>query len=292
MIDSLKSMAVFTIVVEEKSFRKAADRLDLSPSVISHHVSSLESQLGSALIYRSTRSFALTEQGKKLYEKTQVMLNAASDGINEFTSDSATRLTQLRIAMPEMLSYHSVFKSITEFAQTNSGVQLALSLSDTQIDLVKESFDVAVRIGKLRDSELKARKFDEEKLVVVVSPEYLKTRKKPNSPEQITGWDFISFTPVPNVMVFHKQGKRVQKIWGQTAAVTDSVHATHQLTLAGLGIATLPMSLAITDIKAGRLKIVLPAWTRPPLDFFVVWHRNAGQTSLTRAFIEHMFSTH
>jgi len=291
MIDSLKSMAVFSIVVDEKSFRKAADRLNLSPSVISHHVSSLESQLGAALIYRSTRSFSLTAQGKKLYEKTQIMLTAASDGINEFTGDSATHLVQLRIAMPEMLSFHPVFQSVTAFAHRHQGVQLALSLSDTRKDLIKETFDVAIRIGKFHDSELKARKFNEDKLVVVGSPIYLNSRKKPTSPDQINEWDFISFAPVPNVMLFHKQGKRVEKIWGATAAVTDSVHATHQLVLGGLGIATLPLSLVATDIKGGRLKTILPTWTRPPLDFYVVWHRNVGQTSLTRSFIDHMLET-
>ncbi len=291
MIDSLKSMAVFSVVVDEKSFRKAADRLSLSPSVISHHVSSLEAQLGAALIYRSTRSFSLTEQGEKLYEKTQLMLNAASDGLNHFTENSAARLAQLRVAMPEMLSYHPVFKSITKFAQNQPGVQLTLSLSDMRSDLVKETFDVAIRIGKFNDSDLKARKFREEKHVIVASSTYLKTRKSPSSPDQLKDWDFISFAPVPDEMVFQKQGKRVQKVWGTNAAVTNSVHATRQLVLDGLGISMFPLSLVADDIKAGRLKTILPTWTRPPLDFFIVWHRNIGQTSLTRAFIDHMIES-
>jgi DNA-binding transcriptional LysR family regulator len=287
MIDNLKSMAVFAIVVEERSFSKAAVRLALSPSVISHHVSQLEQRLGAALIYRSTRSFSLSEEGHRFYKSTRAMLDAATEGLSRF-STSDTVLTQLRIAMPQMLSLLPLFQRVLSFAQQNPGLQLTYTSSDVTKDLVSENIDVAIRIGRLKDSELKVRKIGEGELLPVVSPAYSKTKDKPKNPTDLKTWKHISFTPVPNEIVYRRSGSSVQRIWGETSAVTDSVQVMHSLACAGMGVAGLPDELVQGDLKSGVLKRILPNWRGQRLDYFIVWHKNISAGSATRDFIDHM----
>lgn len=288
MIDNLKSMAVFAIVVEEKSFRGAAARLSLSPSVISHHVSLLEKRLGVALIYRSTRAFSLTDEGKRFYKNAKAMLVSASDGLAEFSESSEQQLTQLRVAIPEMLSSTPLFNVINEFAQNNPGVQLLLTSSDIPTNLVKETIDVAIRIGKLQDSELKAKKIGEDQLSVVASPSYIKTHKKPKHPDDLSDWTRIRFSPVPLEIELCKGSSCKSPDWKKVSVVSDSVHVVRQLTLAGIGVAGIPEQLIQDDLKSGRLKRVLPDWQGPTLDIFVVWHKNVSARSVTRSFINHM----
>lgn len=288
MIDQLKAMAVFTVVVEEKSFRRAATRLSLSPSVISHHISSLEKRLNVALIYRSTRSFSLTDEGQRLYQSAKAMLVAASDGLSEFVNHSETTLTQLRVAIPEMLSSNPIFDRLTDFALQNSGVKLVLTSSDTATDLIKETMDVAIRVGRLKDSELKARKIGSDQQIVVATPNYLKSHPKPSHPNDLRAWQRIRFSPVPNDLEFRKGTVTVRPEWTSIAAVTDSVAVMHKLVCAGLGIAGLPNTLVREDLKSGKLRRVLPDWNGRALDIFVVWHKNVSARSVTRAFIDTM----
>ena len=288
MIDNLKSMAVFAIVVEEKSFRGAASRLTLSPSVISHHVSKLEQQVGAALIYRSTRAFSLTEEGKQLYLCATQMLSAANDGMSQFSQVGSPAITQLRVAIPEMLTSLPLFDRVTQFAEQHPGVQLNLSSSDITSNLIKDTLDVAIRIGRLKDSELKVRKIGEDKLIAVAAPALIKAHPRPAAPEDLRTWKHISFTPVPNDIEYKKSGTATRHIWGVTSAVTDSVQVMHKLARAGLGVAGLPYKLVHDDIKARSLQQLLPEWNGRTLDYFIVWHKNISARSVTRAFINHM----
>ena len=288
MIDNLKSMAVFAIVVEEKSFRGAANRLTLSPSVISHHVALLEKRVGVALIYRSTRSFSLTDEGARFYVSAKSMLVAASNGLGEFVGEGSEKLTQLRIAIPEMLTSNPIFDGITDFAHQNPGVQLVLASSDTATDLVRQTIDVAIRIGRLKDSELKARKINTEELVVVVSPAYLKGRKKISHPNELEAWNRIRFTEVDDDLVFKKGSLTLRPELSNIAAVTDSVAVMHKLAVAGLGIAALPLEMIRADLRDQKLVRILPTWNTRALDIFVVWHKNVGVGSVTRKFINHI----
>lgn len=288
MIDHLKSMAVFAVVVEETSFRRAANRLSLSPSVISHHVSTLEKRLGVSLIYRSTRSFSLTDEGRRFYESARAMSAAASDGLGEFVQKSDAKLTQLRVAIPEMLSSNPIFDRMTAFAEQNPGAQLVLTSSDTMTNLISETMDVAIRVGRLKDSELKARKISEDQLLLVASPAYAKAHKKPSHPNDLMPWRRIIFSAVPTEIPLKKGKETAQLECTTISAVADSIHVIHKMARAGLGLAGLPHELIREDLKSGTLRRILPDWKGPSLDVFVVWHKNVSPRSTTRAFINHM----
>lgn len=147
MIEHLKSLAIFANVVDAGSFRGAASRLGVSPSVVSEHVRQLERELGIALLYRSTRALSLTEQGKALYPKAQNMLNHARDGLSAFSRMGREKTIKLRIALPATMNGHPIVERIAAFVEEHPGVLVELFSSDRQADLQREGYDLAIRMG-------------------------------------------------------------------------------------------------------------------------------------------------
>ncbi len=286
MIKQLKSLAIFAEVVDCGSFREAARRLDLSPSIVSNHISQLEEEVGAALLYRSTRSLVFTREGKQLYKFAADMVTTASNGLMLFSDSASDRLLELRLAAPVTLTTHPVFDRIVEFAELNHAVRINLISSDTQSDLVKDGIDVAIRMGRFRDSDYKSRTIGKETLTLVAAPDCLKKYSTVKQPEHLQSLPFISFAPVDDTVQLSKPGRKVEKVWGVTAAITDSVESMRRLAIAGVGLAALPSSVVQEDIKQGKLKQVLPGWTTQELPVVVVWPKNAVINSVTRAFID------
>ena len=288
MIDQLKSMAIFVSVVDERSFRGAAKKLLISPSVVSLHIKTLEEQVGAPLLYRSTRTQSLTSEGAKLYEIAKKMVATARDGLELFGGQAAEQLTDLRVAIPDTLVSNPVFAKITDFAKNHTGVRLHLMSSDIQQNMLRKGYDVAVRMGAMTDSDLKMKRISEDERVVVASPDFLASRSKPETPEDLQEWEFISFSAVPDGLEMSKDKPASGLIWGKTVALADSVKAVCGLAVEGMGVATLPYFEVKPHLEEGKLERVLPEWSDRSLGIYVVWARNADLNFATREFISHM----
>ncbi len=286
MIDQLKSMAVFVTVVEEKTFRGAAKKLDLSVSVISHHVSNLEKQIGAPLLYRSTRALSLTREGESFYKPAMDMVKHARKGLGLFSGSADRPLAPIRLAIPSVLCTHPIFSRITAYAKANPGIQLSIDASDTTINLLKTSFDVAIRMGRMADSELKAKRISSDERVAVISPQILDQQCPIVSPENLKERDFISFSIVTDEMNFKKDGIESGNVWGNTRISTTNIFTLKELALMGMGIAGLPFEAVRREIKAGQLIQLLPNWSLQTLDIHAVWPKNADLNPTTRAFID------
>lgn len=281
MIDELRAMAVFARTVETGSFRAAARELELSPSVVSHHVAQLEERLGVALLYRSTRRLSLTHDGEKLLDAATAMLQAAERGLNAIAGRSAEPSGRLSITVPGFFARGTLIDDIAAFAQAYPKVQLAINFSDEKRDLIRDGIDLAIRIGALKDSALKSKKLSVVQRRLVAAPAYIAARKKPRGPADLEGWDWIGLSMRPD----HKTliGKRgsTHRIGFTPRVTVDSIDAMSRLAVAGLGLATPPAFLADDDIRAGRLAEPLPGWQAEPLGVYAVWPSNAGKESLT-----------
>lgn len=288
MIDQLKSLAIFVAVVDTKSFRAAAEKLSLSPSVVSHHVTQLEEKIGTALLYRSTRALSLTREGEILYERATKMVASARDALGVFSTEANSSLTELTITVPITFGGHPLFSRLTEFSNAHPGILLNLISSDSRRELLKEGFDLAIRMGRIKDSELKVKKIGEETAILVASPDYLASRSKIKSPADLKDWDFIGFSPVEETLVTQKDDGPKFSVWGHTRIRADSISTTTRLALAGLGVANIPMTFIEDDLASGKLVSVLPDWSGKHLPIYLVWPKNAGRDSATRAFIKHM----
>lgn len=145
MIDHLRNMAIFQCVAELGSFRKAAARLNLSPSVVSHHVSKLEDQLGTPLLYRSTRRMSLTESGAELLAAAQRMSAAATEGISVLRRRADRPTGTLSVTAATATAHPPFSENYTRFSAAYPDVQLSVHLTDSNVKLEASGFDVAIR---------------------------------------------------------------------------------------------------------------------------------------------------
>lgn len=287
MMDQFKAMAVFRKVVETGTFRGAAKALDLSPSVVSHHITQLEANLGTALLYRSTRRISLTSDGHRLFDASTKMVEAAQAGLDAIRSHTEQPSGRLKVAVTG-----AVFESppyvdhIVAFARAHPKVDLSISFSDQKIELIGSIFDAAVRIGWLDDSRYKARKLCEIGRSLVASRDYMQDRKPPKTIEDLDTFDWIKLTQLPvNKQLINKSGD-VPTVRPKIAIEVDSVAALRRMALSGMGVAAIPRFLIASDIIDGRLIELKPHWDLMSAAAYIVWPNNVAETSLTVRFVD------
>ena len=286
MIDQIRQIAVFAKTVEAGSFRGAAKLLNLSPSVVSHHVAQLEQVFGTALLYRSTRRLSLTPDGERLMQSAKVMIAAVEDGLNALSARVAQPSGNLRVTLPAVFANSSIVDHIGAFTKEYPEIALSLSFSDLVQDVIGDGFDVAIRVGWLTNSRLVAKRLFDLERVVVATPAYLATRPAPRTPSDLADWDWFRLSQVDYDHVFQgKTGKHVKVRLNPRHGVDDAF-ALYRLLKAGLGLAAAPRFLAEDDIAAGEIKVVLPDWRLEPPGVYAVWPPNAPREGLTARFVK------
>ncbi|MGR3512816.1 MAG: LysR family transcriptional regulator [Paracoccaceae bacterium] len=286
MADDFKALAVFAAVAEAGSFSAAARRLKLSTSVVSHHVSKLEARLGVTLFYRSTRSLSVTAEGEKVLPSARQMVASADEALDVLAEDTDQLVGALRIAMPTFGLHMSVHQAVWAFARRHPMVALSLSSSDRQVDLVRDGFDVGIRLGELADSSLKVRRIGSFSRVLVASPEYLSGAAPVRTPEDLKDHAFLTFAMLPATVVLQKAGEQVRFDPQNVRVEVDSVLAAKAALLAGLGMQRLPVSEVQGELERGELVEVLPGWRPPELGVYAVWPDSGAQRRLTRRFVD------
>ncbi|MFT7595197.1 MAG: DNA-binding transcriptional LysR family regulator [Paracoccaceae bacterium] len=289
MIDQLRAMAIFQAVVEAGSFRAAARQLNLSPSVVSHHIAQLEDQLGTALLYRSTRRLSLTDAGGDLLAASADMTAAATRGLNAIRARAGRPSGALRVAATGAVFEQPPFADhLAEFARDHPDVRLSLSFSDLKIDLIGSAYDVALRIGWLEDSQYKARALAQLPRVLVAAPDYVAKRALPKRIEDLADWDWIKLAQMPIARQLSNAQGEVPALSPPIAVEVDSVAALVRFACLGLGVAAIPRQLARDQIADGRLVTLVPNWPLMAATVFAVWPGNAADDSLALYFVRDM----
>ena len=287
MLDQLRQIAIFAKTVDHGSFRAAARALRLSPSVVSHHVTQLEQRLGTALIYRSTRQLSLTPDGERLLAAAHTMIDAAETGLQAVADQTRQPSGVLRVTVPAVLAQSELVDQFAGFAIANPHVQLSLDFSDVRRELIGDGFDVAIRMGRLKDSSLMARKLFDVRRRLVAARTYLETRPDPASPADLSDWDWLELAPVWLMKPeFRKTDQRAVVSRPASRISVNDAYALFRLARSGAGLAIVPEFLAEPDVSAGTLRYVLPDWTVNPVAVFAVWPSNAPKEGLVKHFIE------
>ncbi len=287
MLDELRQIAIFAKTVDHGSFRGAAEALRLSPSVVSHHVGQLEERLGTALLYRSTRKLSLTREGERLLVAAHNMMDAAEAGLQDIANQTHELSGVLRLTAPAVLAQSKIMNQLANFSITYPKVNLSIDFSDDRRDIIANGFDLAIRVGQLKDSSLKAVKLFDLPRRLIAAPDYYKSKPKPQSPRDLNDWDWLELAPVwKKKATFRKAGKHQTVEKRPSRISVNDVNALLQLTLAGAGLAIVPEFLAEPDISDGSLQYVLPQWTTEPVTAYAVWPSNAPKHGLTKHFVE------
>lgn len=289
MLDELRQIAIFAKTVDHGSFRGAGQALRLSPSVVSHHVGQLEQRLGTALLYRSTRKLSLTPDGERLLISAHAMIEAAESGIQDLVQNAESISGLIRMTTPAFMTRSGFTKQISAFADENPNVRLSIDFSDLRRDLITDGFDIAISIGWLKDSSLKAKKLFEIQRRLVASPDYIKTRKKPKSPEDLTEWNWLELGPVWHRKPEFRKGSKQTVIAKRPSRISaNNADALSRLAVGGAGLALVPDFLIEEDVAKGSLQYVLQDWAVEPLDVFAVWPANAPKDGLIKHFVNYV----
>ncbi|AJP57805.1 LysR family transcriptional regulator [Pandoraea vervacti] len=288
MTNELDGVAVFVQVVEAGSFTLAAERLHLTRSAIGKVISRLEARLGVRLLHRTTRSHTLTEAGRVYYDRCVRALAELDAGAAEVESGLSEPRGRLRVSVPIAFGHQCVAPVLFGLARQHPKLQIDISFSDRAVDLIEEHFDLAVRIGDLRDTtRLEARRLGTQHLSIGASASYLAQYGKPVALEDFAGHTGISYSRNGTAsawQVLDADGsERELPITRQLSL--DDVQAIADAGIAGLGLVYLPCWLLERHIAAGKLVAVRDLCGPRPLPIHVVWPKTPYLPSKTRCAV-------
>lgn len=288
MLNQLRQIAIFAKTVEHGSFRAAAKVLHLSPSVVSHHIAKLEEELGVALLYRSTRKLSLTSDGEALLVSAHAMMESAENFFSVATNQSTQLIGELSVALPAVMQQSKVINEIGNFVNLHPNMLVNLDFSDLVRDLIKDGIDVAIRMGWLEDSGLKARKLYEVKRCVVGSANYVNSKPNKITIEEIETWDWIELSQVGfnNLFSFKNNPKRAFK--PKARIRVNSAFAMQQLVANDNGLAALPEFVIEDKLASGEFIQILPDVDIPSIGVYAVWPANAPKGGMTSQFVEYL----
>jgi DNA-binding transcriptional LysR family regulator len=279
---------MFIAVMETGSFTAAAQRLGASHGQASKLISRLERDLGVALLRRSTRSLTPTEVGRAYYEQIrQLIVNY--DALNDSVRNSSnTPSGILRISAPVTFGTLQLPDLLIEFAHRYPDIELDVRFADRLVNVIDEGFDLALRIGKLEDSSLIARKLCDIRIVLVASPAYLSARGTPDHREQLAGHDCVVDTNFrePYLWPFLDENKQliIQPVKGRMKF--SNAEVCLNAAIAGLGISRLPSFVVSEALKTGKLQTLLPAWEAPPMGLYALYPPAKYIAHKSRALID------
>lgn len=285
MHKELNSIAIFVAVVDEGGFGKAAEKVGLSNSVISHHVTKLEESLGATLLYRSTRHVTLSDAGQDFYAVASSALKSIEEAAIDLKSEGSDPSGQLQIAMPAFVPDPRLQELIWNFASLYENVDLKISFSDDQKKLIQDGFDIAFRLGRLESSGMISRKIVDIELILVAAPELIAKAKKIAHPSDIVDLDCISLNQIRWNVTLSKGNMNEEVPMSKQRIVVDNIYAARDAAVAGLGMIPLPLGLCEQEITDLKLLRVLPEWKISTIPLHAVWNNKARPNSLTRRLL-------
>lgn len=284
----LNALRAFAAVAEASGFTAAAENLGTTKARVSLDVTRLEKQLRVDLFTRTTRRVALTESGRKLYEECIPLLRKVELAAAELPEAPAVLSGSLRITSTVDLATQSLGQAIARFSVEHPELKIELITSDRILNLVEEGVDLAIRLGWLRDSSLRALKLGEFQQHVVASPSYFARKGIPMKPEDLEVHDWIALTRLPSPLTWKFSGpsgqKRTVRVRSRLRADTGS--ALRILLESGAGVTALDSLSSLEPLKAGRLQRVLTRWSLPNGGIYAVYPPGRHVAPATRAFVE------
>ncbi len=287
---TLNGMGVLAAVVNNGSFAAAAEALDMSPSGVSRSIVRLEGRLGIRLFDRTTRSVALTDEGRRFYEQIAPLLTGLEEAASSAAEGKVAVRGRLRVNVQSFFSQLILGPRLDVFLRRYPELQLEIIAREELGDLVAEGFDLAIRFGDTKPSTLVARKLLDTRILTVAAPSYIKRCGRPASPEQLAhGHTCIQFrdaeTGRPFKWDFIRGNQRtVLALDGQL--IVNDVVTMHGACLAGYGIAQV-MELGAEHLLAdGRFIDLFPDWDDERFPLYALYPSRNHLPAKTRAFLD------
>ena len=287
-MDRFQSLLAFARVVEAGSFARAADRLDLSVSAVSRHVSDLEAHLGVRLLNRTTRRLSLTETGQTFYERCVQLLADLDEAEEAVTASAVVPRGTLRMTASISFGAGYLAPAIAEFQRRHPQLRFDIELSDRVVDLVDERIDLAIRIGDIGSQALIGRRIGTTQMVCCASPAYLARHGAPHTPADLAHHACLTYeySSDGNVWRFKDAagGQHDVKVTGLANSNNGAMLAA--LAVEGVGVTLEPDFIIAADVRAGRLVRLLRDHVPPTISINATYPSRRHLSAKVRAFID------
>lgn len=263
----LESIRVFLAIVEQRSFAGAARQLGLTPASVTRTIAALEDRLGVQLLVRTTRQVSLTSAGAVYAARVAPLAEGLAEAAQETREAQGIAAGRIRVSAPLSLGLRVLPAVLSQFATLYPRTHVAVSLSDSFVDIVEDDYDLAIRVsGPPDDKSTIWRKICPAPRVLVAAPDYLAANGTPEDPAELAGHLCLSYGADARDEVWEltKGGlRRVHHAVGRFSANNGDMLT--RLAVHGEGIALVPRFIVGEELAAGRLSEILPGWTAPEI---------------------------
>lgn len=287
-MDTIEGMRVFATVAEQGSFTAAAKRLGISTALASKYVRQFEDKLGAQLLIRTTRHVHPTDMGVVYAERCRVILEQMDEMLDLAGAQSQNIAGHLRIAGPRIIGEEILSRCVQSFLEKYPSVTVDLRLEERKVDVIAEGFDVAVRIGELEDSSLKAKKIADYSYHLCASKDYLASYGMPQKPADLKDhFCIIGSTISPNNQLAFIEGSRKTHVTITPRARVNAARPIRDMVVAGLGVGLCLSSTIANDLKNGQIELVLEDYNAYHRSVYMMFPPRRHMTAKVRAFLDH-----
>jgi DNA-binding transcriptional LysR family regulator len=279
--NDISTLAVFLAVAEERSFTRAAKRLGVSPSAMSHAIRALEESLGVRLLSRTTRSIAPTEAGERLLTRVRPALTDVQEALDQLSGLRDKPAGRLRLLVPRLVGTELLAPKLARFTHAYPDVVLDITADDTRLDIVAGGFDAGIHFGEYIQKDMIAvRVSTEHRAAIVGSPAYFKSHLKPKAPRDRHGhggdvyrWEF-------------EKGRKSLSVAVNGPLIVDDVEIVVRAAIDGIGLAFVGEDRVARHLASGALLRVLEDWCQPFPGFFLYYPSRRQQPAALSALID------
>jgi len=257
-VTAISDLEIFARVARTGNMSAAGREMGLSPAVVSKRVSLLEERLGTRLFQRTTRQLTLTETGEGYFKRVVDILSLVEEA-EDFVSRRNTKPRGIiKVSVPSSFGRLHVTPHLSAFLVRFPDIAVDVQLSDSYVDIIREGFDLAIRIGDLEDSSLVARKLTIETRILCAAPGYLAQAVPLHTPDDLQHHNCLTVGPIEAWELQGPDGRT--SVRPNSSVRTNSCDFVREATLAGLGVALRPTWEVSSEIERGRLVRVLPSY--------------------------------
>ncbi|WP_372029540.1 LysR family transcriptional regulator [Pseudomonas kurunegalensis] len=288
-MNKLELLRTFVRVCEVNSFTLAAERLGLPRSTVSEQVRALERLLGTQLFNRTTRRVQATQDGALLYERSKDLLSGMDEIESLFRADDAELAGRLRIDLPTMMARRVIIPALPIFMQRFPQLEVELSCTDRQVDLLREGFDCVMRIGALHDLDVVARPVGQLSMRNCASPAYLARYGMPRTLQDLAGHQLVHYVRTLGARSAgfeYVQGGKLQYQAMAGGVTVNNAEAYSAACLAGLGLIQVPAVGVDEYLRRGELVSVLENWQAPAMPVSLLYARQRHVPRRVQAFMQ------
>ncbi|MFZ6645509.1 LysR family transcriptional regulator [Undibacterium sp. TJN25] len=291
-MDLFQAMRMFVKVAEAGSFSGAARALDTSNPSVTRYIADLETYIGARLFNRSTRRLSLTEAGSNYLERCHQVLLDIDNAVLEAGMSAANPTGTLRMTVPMSFAVNHLGRILPEYMQRYPDVKLDISLSDRVVNLVDEGYDLGIRIGRIQDSSLVARKIAPARLILCASPAYLKKYGTPQTPQDIERQQHVclrySYASSPDAWTFVKAGKTYTVKLNGSHINANNGDILREAAVGGMGLVLQPSFIVGNDIRDKKLVHLLADYVPPASMIQAVYASRQHLSAKVRTFVDYL----